>query len=154
MNHEKLLWRNWTQYPIHPLQWRHDGRDSVSNHQRLDCLLNRVFRRRSKKTSKLRVTGLCEGNSQGTGEFPVQMASNAGNVSIWWRHHVWRVHKLFGSRDCVPLLTTMSIDLRGPDPTNALNIDPSPHPRMISMGHGVFVYIHPCCGINIAPKIT
>ena len=23
----------------------------------------------------------------GTGEFPVQMASNAENVSIWWRHH-------------------------------------------------------------------
>ena len=32
-------------------------------------------RRRSKKTSKLRVTGLCEGNSPGTGEFPVQRAS-------------------------------------------------------------------------------
>ena len=24
----------------------------------------------------------------GTGEFPAQMASNAENVSIWWRHHV------------------------------------------------------------------
>ena len=41
------------------------------------CLLNRLFRRRSKKTSKLRVTGLCAGNSPGTGEFPAQMASNA-----------------------------------------------------------------------------
>ena len=41
-----------------------------------------------KKTSKLRVTGLCAGNSPGTGEFPAQMASNAENVSIWWRHHV------------------------------------------------------------------
>ena len=27
------------------------------------------------------------GNSPGTGEFPAQMASNAANVSIWWRHH-------------------------------------------------------------------
>ena len=45
-------------------------------------------RRRSKKTSKLRVTGLCEGNSTVTGEFPSQRASNAENVSIWWRHHV------------------------------------------------------------------
>ena len=43
---------------------------------------------RSKKTSKLRVTGLCEGNSPVTGEFPAQGASNAENVSIWWRHHV------------------------------------------------------------------
>ena len=41
-----------------------------------------------KKTSKLRVTGLCVGNLPGTGEFPAQMTSNAENVSIWWRHHV------------------------------------------------------------------
>ena len=68
-------------------QWRHNGRDSVSNHQLHNCFLNRLFRRRSKKTSKLRVTGLCAGNSPGTGEFPGQMASNAENVSIWWRHH-------------------------------------------------------------------
>ena len=69
------------------LLWRINGRDSVSNHQPHDCLLNRLFRRRSKKTSKLFVTGLCAGNSPGTGEFPAQMASNAENVSIWWRHH-------------------------------------------------------------------
>ena len=76
------------------LRWRHNGPVSVSNHQPHDCLLNRLFRRRSKKTSKLRVTGLCTGNSPGTGEFPAQMASYAENVSIWWRHHVsiisWR----------------------------------------------------------------
>ena len=69
------------------LQWRHDGHDSVSNHQHNNCLLNLLFRRRSKKTSKQRVTGHCAGNSPGTGEFPAQMASNAENVSIWWRHH-------------------------------------------------------------------
>ena len=69
------------------LQWRHNGRDSVSNHQPHDCLLNRLFRRRSKKTSKLRVTGFCAGNSPGTDESPAQMASCAENVSIWWRHH-------------------------------------------------------------------
>ena len=44
------------------LQWRHNEHDDVSNHQPYDCLLKRLFRRRSKKTSKLRVTGLCEGN--------------------------------------------------------------------------------------------
>ena len=60
----------------------------VSNHQPHDCLLNRLFRRRSKETSKRRVTGLCARNSPGTGEFPAQRASNAENVSIWWRHHV------------------------------------------------------------------
>ena len=30
------------------LRWRHNERDSVSNHQPHDCLLNRLFRRRSK----------------------------------------------------------------------------------------------------------
>ena len=69
------------------LQWRHNGCDGVSNHQPHDCLLNYSFRRRSKKTSKLSVTGLCAGNSPVTGEFPTQMASNAENASIWWRHH-------------------------------------------------------------------
>ena len=70
------------------LQWRHNDRDNVSNHQPHDCLFNCLFRRRSKKTSKLRVTGLCAGNSPGTGEFPAQRSSKAENVSIWWRHYV------------------------------------------------------------------
>ena len=59
----------------HSLQWRHNGRDGVSTHRRLSCLLNLLFRRRSKKTSKLRVTGLGEGNSPVTGEFPTQRAT-------------------------------------------------------------------------------
>ena len=78
---------NYSQYRINTLRWRHNGNDSVSNHQPQDCLLNRLFGHRSKKTWKLRVTGFCVGNSPGTGEFPAQMASNAENVSIWWRHH-------------------------------------------------------------------
>ena len=55
------------------LQWRR-GRYGVSTHQPHPCLLNRLFRRRSKKTSKLRVTGPCARNSPGTGEFPAQKA--------------------------------------------------------------------------------
>ena len=58
------------------------------NHQLHDCLLKRLSRRRLNKTWKLRVTGLCVGNSPVTGEFPAQRASNAEYVSIWWRHHV------------------------------------------------------------------
>ena len=69
------------------LPWRHNGRDGVSNHQPHDCLLNRLIRRKSKKASKLRVTGLCAGNSPVTGEFPAQMTSNGETVSSWWRHH-------------------------------------------------------------------
>ena len=60
------------------LHWRHKGRDGVSNHHPCDYVLNRLFKRRSKKTSKLCVPG----------EFPAQMASNVENVSIWWRHQV------------------------------------------------------------------
>ena len=55
-------------------------------HQLHEWLLKLLFRCRSKKTSKLCVTGLCEGNSPVIGEFPSQRASNAENVSIWWRH--------------------------------------------------------------------
>ena len=72
------------------LRWRHNHPDGVSNHQPHDCLLNRLVRRRSKKTSKLRVTGLCTGSSPVTGEFPAQMASKAEmfpfddvTVGIW-----------------------------------------------------------------------
>ena len=57
------------------LQWRYNGRNGVSNHQPHRCLLNLSLRCRSKKTSKVRVTGLCAGNSPVTGEFPAQMAS-------------------------------------------------------------------------------
>ena len=73
------------------LQWRHNGRDGFSSHQPHHCLLSRLYGRRSKKTSKPRVTGLCAGNSPGTGEFPAQMANNAENVSTWWRHHGFNV---------------------------------------------------------------
>ena len=72
------------------LQWRHNGCDSVSNHQIHACLLNCLFRGRWKKTSKLRVTVLCVGNSPLIGEFPAQMVSNAKNSSIWWRHLVMK----------------------------------------------------------------
>ena len=82
----KVVWL--INYFLSSLRWHHNGGDSVSNHQpREGLLIRRLIRCRSKKTSKLRVAGLCMGNSPGTGEFPAQMASNAENVSIWWRHH-------------------------------------------------------------------
>ena len=57
------------------LLWRHNGHDGVSNHQPHDCLFNHSFRRGSKKTSQLRVTGCCVRKSSVTGEFPAQMSS-------------------------------------------------------------------------------
>ena len=50
-----------------------------------DRLLNRLFRRRPKKKSKLCVSGLCEGKSPVSGEFPLQRANNAEMVSIFMR---------------------------------------------------------------------
>ena len=89
------LWMLW--YSVNPkscthllrstLRRRHDERGGDLNHRRLDCLLNHLFRRRWKKTSKLRVTGLWEENPLVTGEFPSQRASNVEKVSIWLRHH-------------------------------------------------------------------
>ena len=47
------------------LQWRHNDHNGVSNHQPHGCLLKRLFRRRSKKISKIRVAGLYVETSPG-----------------------------------------------------------------------------------------
>ena len=117
----------WSHLP--PLQWRHNGRDSVSNHQLLLIVMHVFIRHCSfpicshihpisfeagwnnsysakmyakhlifKETQSFIQTQIKEninaprhwplcGEFTGTGEFPAQMASNAENVSIWWRHH-------------------------------------------------------------------
>ena len=67
---------------------RHNERDGDSNHRRLDWFVNRLFRRRSKRASKLRVTGICEGNPLFAGGIPSERARNAENVSNWLRRHV------------------------------------------------------------------
>ena len=68
------------------LQWRHNERDGVWNHRRSDCLLNRLFRRTPKKTSKLCVIYFWEGNPPPvTDGFPSQSSGNAQKVSIGWR---------------------------------------------------------------------
>ena len=63
------------------LLWRHNMRHNGRHQKPDDCLFNLSFRRRSKKTSNLRVTGLCVGNS------PHKKASNMENIFIWWRQH-------------------------------------------------------------------
>ena len=74
------------------LQWRHNEHDGVSNHQLYDCLLNRLFRRRSKTISKLRVTGLCVGNSPVTGPvmrkmFPLSCFKRILSIILLkWKH--------------------------------------------------------------------
>ena len=52
-------------FTIISLRWRHNDHNGISNHQPHHCLFNCLFGRTSKKTSKLRVTGLCAGNLPG-----------------------------------------------------------------------------------------
>ena len=68
------------------LQWRHNGRDGVSNHQPYDCLLTLLLRRRSKKTSKPRVTGLCAGNSPH--KWPVTRKTFPFDDVIMWYYNI------------------------------------------------------------------
>ena len=86
------------------LHWRHNDHDGVSNHQPHGCLLNRLFRRRSKKTSKLRVTGLCVGNSPGPvnspHKGPVTRKMFPFDDVIMVRNHVVK-----SQRTVVPLLS-------------------------------------------------
>ena len=64
-NNGVALWGLPSMCAVVPLHWRHNDHDGISNHQPYGCLLNCLFGRRSKKTSKLRVTGLCAWNSPG-----------------------------------------------------------------------------------------
>ena len=73
-------------YLCHLLQGPHNERHGVSNHQQIDWLLKHLFRRTWKKTSKLRVNGLCE-ESISDRWIHLTKTSNAENVSIWWRYH-------------------------------------------------------------------
>ena len=78
----------WYCMSTYSLQWRQNGRDSVSNHQPNDCLFSQQFIQTQIKenTKAPRHWPLC-GKFTGTGEFPAQRVSNADDVSIWWRHH-------------------------------------------------------------------
>ena len=58
---ESIVHKWWSKCNTHrpqSLQWCHNERHGISNHRHFDCLLNRLFRGKSKKTSKLHVTGL------------------------------------------------------------------------------------------------
>ena len=65
MSQKHNTWCLRSPHIMFPLHWRHNDHGGISNHQPHGCLLNRLFRRKSKKTSKLRVTGLCVWNSPG-----------------------------------------------------------------------------------------
>ena len=59
----------------------------VSQTTSLTIVYSTLYSGADQRKHQGRVTGLCAGNSPVTGEFLAQMASNAENDSIWWRHH-------------------------------------------------------------------
>ena len=79
------------------LQWCHNERDSISNHRRLDCLLNGSFRRRSKETSKLHVAGLCEGNSPVTQRVILSITNYYITRKVCWGWILLRTNHLNAS---------------------------------------------------------
>ena len=90
-----------------PLQWRHNECDGISNHRRLRCLLNRLFRRRSKKISQHRVTGLCEGKSLGPMNSPhrgpvTQKMSRFDDVIMRWNQRQRRQSSEWQCKPCKP----------------------------------------------------
>ena len=70
------------------LQWRHNDHGGVSYNQPHGSLLNRFFRRRSKKTSNLRVTGHCAWKSPVPVNFPQKGPVTRKMVPFDDRHHV------------------------------------------------------------------
>ena len=91
---------NTSHISVPSLQWRYNGRDSVSNHKTHDCLLNPLFRCRSKKTSKLRVTGLCAGKFAGV---------------RWISQHKWpATRKMFPFDDVIIFWWDTSAPLKPP----------------------------------------
>ena len=101
------------------LQWRHNGHYGFSNHQPYDCLFNRLFRRRSKKASKFRVTGFVRGihrwqvNSPQIGPvtqkmFPfddIIMSPKLSKTYTKWND----MNKTFGMKNTSPLIKNLII---------------------------------------------
>ena len=78
------------------IQWRHNEHDGATNHQPHECLL----KVRIKENIKAPRHWPLWGNSSVSGEFPAQRASNAENVSIWWRHHYIQFYKDIAMQTC------------------------------------------------------
>ena len=97
----------------HSLRWRHNERDSVSNHQPHGCLLNGLLRRRSKKTSNPRVTGLCVGNSPGPVNSPhkgpdtrkcFHLMTSSCYPGLWWPRFL-SAYRILGYNEFIIIVT-------------------------------------------------
>ena len=117
----------------------------------LTIVYSTVYSRcRSKETSKLHFTGLCDENSPVSGEFPAQRASNAENVSIWWRHHATGINHDHGEtikRRCatisyLPIYSSLSGYVRSYRLIDTFNLKPSPLQMHASYAMGYLIWFH------------
>ena len=92
------------------LQWRHNEPDGVSNGLPHDCLLNRLFRHiyKNKHLSSASLT-ILRGVHQWTVNSPHKGPRNAENVSIWWRHHIFKHASFKGKRPSIMILSICSV---------------------------------------------
>ena len=84
-----------TSWACSSIRWRHNGSNSVSNQPPHDCLLNRLFRSRSTKTSKLRVTGRKCFHLMASSCLP---SKGSHKVLVVWRHgckDATQIHKKY-----------------------------------------------------------
>ena len=70
------------------------------NQRSIECLLNRLSTLKQENITGPRHGSLCEGNPPVTS----QSASNAKNISIWWRHNGWH-RRLSSYQPSVPPVT-------------------------------------------------
>ena len=85
---QRGIWGQTLLWELVSLQWRHNGRDGVSDHQPYDCSLNCIFKEQIKENSQ---SAASQASVREIHRWPVNSltkTSNAKNVSIWWRHHV------------------------------------------------------------------
>ena len=92
---------HWSKKKQISLLWRHNGRDCVSLHHPRDCLLNRLFRRRS----KLRITGLIHRSPVNSlRKWPVTRKMFPFDDVIMW----WKIQRNCKNGNVTHLLTRLS----------------------------------------------
>ena len=94
-------------FPCHILQLCHNECNGVQSHRAHDYLLNRLFKAQIKENIKALPHWPLWGEFTGDRWILITKASNAENVSIWWRHHdIWTTSRAINYPTTEPLETS------------------------------------------------
>ena len=96
------------------LQWRHMRASQITS---VSMVCSSVCSGADQRKHQSSPSLAFEGNSPMTGEFLLQRASNAKNVSIWWRHHVMTTLVV----QCVQCIYTNRRTFTGIPPWNSVS---------------------------------